>query len=99
MLGVKIVLIVLAGIAFGYAYYLLGNRRDEKKRAKLDAERAEWSWYVVKLRLPDMYVEAGRGIITVEVKAKNKEHAQQEARKILKGRSLTRCVWVAVNKL
>lgn len=91
--------IVLAGCVFGYVHYQWGLRQDEKKRAALDVARADWDWYQVKLRLPYMYTEAGRGIIVVEVKARDKEHAQEEARRLLKGRSMTRCTWVAVNKV
>lgn len=91
--------IILAGCVFGYVYYQWGLKRDGKRRSVLDAERAGWDWYQVKLRLPYMYTEAGRGMIVVEVKARDKEHAQEEARRLLKGRSMTRCTWVAVNKI
>lgn len=91
--------IVIAGCAFGYLHYWMGTRRDEKRRSAENAERANWDWYQVKLRLPYMYTESGRGAVIVEVKARDKEHAQEEAKKLLKGRSMTQCVWVAVNKL
>ena len=95
---VIIIGVILAGVSFGYAFYLWGNHRDEKRMAKLRSERTDWKWYVVKLRLPYMYTEAGRGIIVVEVKAKDEEHARNEAKKVLKGRTLTHCTWVAVNE-
>lgn len=91
--------LIIAGCAFGYLHYWMGVRRDEKRRSSLDAERAGWDWYQVKLRLPYMYTESGRGIIIVEVKARDRKHALEEAKKLLKGRSMTQCTWVAVNKL
>lgn len=90
---------LLLGCSLGYIHYYCGSKRDAQRRAELDLERANWDWYQVKLRLPYMFTEAGRGIIIVEVKAPDKEHAQEEAKKILKGRSMTRCTWVAVNKM
>lgn len=91
--------ILVGGFSIGYAFHLWGNMRDEKRLAKMDAERELLDWYVVKLRLPYMYTEAGHGVVTVEVKAKDKDQAWQDAKKILKGRSLTCCTRVAVNKL
>ena len=90
---------ILLGCSLGYLHYLWGRKRDEKKRNAVAKEMASWDWYQVKLRLPYMYTDAGRGIIIVEVKARDKEHAQEEAKKLLKSRSMARCTWVAVNKL
>lgn len=90
---------LLLGCTLGYLYYLWGNKQDAKKWSQLEQDRASWDWYQVKLRLPYMHVEAGRGIIIVEVKARDEAHAQEEAKKVLKGRSMTRCTWVSVDKL
>ena len=88
--------LLLLGCSLGYIHYEWGKKRDAERRSKLNEEKAGWDWYQVKLRLPYMYIEDNRGSVVVEVKAKDRDHAQEEARKLLKMRSMANCEWITV---